>query len=42
MSAGVAPIDDDGETPLGPNPDASDLPPLRPYRGPRQRYRDTP
>jgi len=28
-------FDDDGETPVGPNPEASDLPPLRPYWGPR-------
>jgi hypothetical protein len=28
-------IDDDGTSPLGPNPDARDLPPLRPYWGPR-------
>ena len=28
-------LDDEGETPLGPNPEASDLPPLKPYWGPR-------
>jgi hypothetical protein len=27
--------DDDGESPLPPDPDATDLPPLRPYWGPR-------
>jgi hypothetical protein len=29
--------DDDGETPLGPDPEWRDLPPLRPYWGPRAR-----
>jgi hypothetical protein len=28
-------LDDDGTSALGSNPDASDLPPLRPYWGPR-------
>jgi hypothetical protein len=27
--------DDGGESPLPPDPDATDLPPLRPYWGPR-------
>ena len=29
--------DDDGETPLAPDPEWRDLPPLRPYWGPRAR-----
>ena len=29
--------DDDGETPLGPDPRLTDLPPLRPFWGPRSR-----